>query len=104
MDTYYIYILTSRHHKYISINVTGELHAAIQNQRKRVSRSLKRKRVYQKLVYVEAVKGVDSAVHRHHQLRNFDHLKLVRLIESVNPCWDGISLSALSKSGYSHMR
>jgi putative endonuclease len=101
MDTYYIYILASRRHSYISISVTGDLNMAIRNHRERTNRMLQRRRVFQKLVYVEAVRGVDQAIVRERLLKTFSMIQLARLIESVNPCWENISLSALSRSGFS---
>ena len=103
MDTYYIYILASRRHSYISISVTGDLNYAIRNHRERTNRMLKRRRVFQKLVYVEAVRGVDQAITRERTLKKYNLVQLGGLIESVNPCWESISLSALSKSGFSRI-
>ena len=104
MDIYYIYILASRHHNYISITVTAELEDAIRIHRNRINHRLGRSQVFQKLVYVEAVRGAETALGRQRQLRKFSFEKIAQLIELVNPCWEGISLSALSKSGYSRIR
>ena len=104
MDTFYIYVLASRHHKYISVGVGIELQNEVRNHRARINRKLKRKRVWQKLVYVEAVRGVDEAVARERQINKFNRSQLERLIESVNPGWDSISLAALSESGFSNVQ
>ena len=104
MDTFYIYVLASRHHKYISVGVGVELQKEVRNHRERINRKLKRKRVWQKLVYVEAVRGVDEAVARERQISKFNRTQLERLIESVNPGWDSISLAALSESGFSNVQ
>jgi putative endonuclease len=103
VETSYIDILASRRHNYISISVTGDLNYAIRNHRERTSRILKCRRVFQKLVYVEAVRGVDQAIIRERALKKWNIVQLGHLIESVNPCWESISLSALSKSGFSHI-
>ncbi len=104
MDTFYIYVLASRHHKYVSVGVAAQLQNEVRNHRERINRKLKRKRVWQKLVYVEAVRGVDEAVARERQISKYSRTQLERLIESVNPGWDGISLAALSESGFSNVR
>jgi len=104
MDTFYIYVLASRHHKYISVGVAAELQNEVRSHRERINRKLNRKRVWQKLVYVEAVRGVDEAVARQRQISKFNRTQLERLIESVNPGWDSISLTALSESGFSNVQ
>ncbi len=104
MDTIYIYVLASRHHKYVSVGVAAQLQNEVRNHRERINRQLKRKRVWQKLVYVEAVRGVDEAVARERQISKYSRTQLERLIESVNPGWDGISLAALSESGFSNVQ
>ncbi len=104
MDTFYIYVLASRHHKYVSVGVAAQLQNEVRNHRERINRKLKRKRVWQKLVYVEAVRGVDEAVARERQISKYSRTQLERLIESVNPGWDGISLAALSESGFSNVQ
>ncbi|MBQ76622.1 MAG: excinuclease ABC subunit C [Gammaproteobacteria bacterium] len=79
----------------------AELQREVRTHRERINRKLNRKKVWQKLVYVEAVRGVDEAVARERQIRKFKRPRLERLIESVNPGWDSISLTALCKSGFS---
>jgi putative endonuclease len=103
MDTFYIYVLASRHHKHISVGVAADLQYEVRNHRVLISRKLKRRKVWQKLVYVEAVRGVDEAVARERQIDRFPRRQLELLIESVNPGWDSISLSALCESGYGNL-
>ncbi|MCH8257699.1 MAG: hypothetical protein IIA75_07365 [Proteobacteria bacterium] len=104
MDIFYIFLLASRHHKYISVGVAADLQYEVRRHRQRVNIKLKRKRVWQKLVYVEAVRGVDEAVARQRQVSRFSRIQLEQLIESVNPGWDSISLAALSQSGFSNVQ
>ncbi len=104
MDTYYIYVLASRHHKYISVGMAADLQYEVRGHRERINRKLNRKRVWQKLVYVEAVRGIDEAVARERQISKFNRSQLEHLIESVNPGWDSISLAALSESGFSNVQ
>lgn len=104
MNTFYIYVLASRHHKYTSVGVAADLQYEVRRHRQRTNIKLKRKRVWQKLVYVEAVRGVDEAVTRERQVSKFNRSQLEQLIESVNPGWDSISLTALSQSGFSNIQ
>lgn len=101
MKFYYLYILSSRHHRYLSIGVTGDLGRGVQRHRERVNRMRKRRRVWQKLVYVEAISDLEEAVDRELELRRLNRAGLVQLVESVNPGWDSISLSELCRSGFS---
>lgn len=100
MANFYLYILSSRHHRYLSIGVTADLSSGITSQRILVNRRLKKKRVLQKLVYVESLHSVDDAVERELRLNKASRRQINRLVESVNPGWDSISLSELVSAGF----
>ena len=100
MANYYLYILSSRHHRYLSIGVTPDLVTGISNHRTLVSRKLRKKRVLQKLVYVETINSVDEAVEREFKLKRAPRARINRLVESVNPGWDSISVRELVAAGY----
>ena len=100
MANYFLYILSSRHHQHLSIGVTADLATGINNHRLLVSRRLKKRRVLQKLVYVETINSVDEAVGRENQLNNWPRREICKLVESVNPGWDSISVSQLVHAGF----
>jgi len=100
MANFYLFILSSRHHRYLSIGVTADLSSGITSQRILVNRRLKKKRVLQKLVYVESLNSVDDAVQRELKLKKASRRQINRLVESVNPGWDSISLSELVSAGF----
>jgi putative endonuclease len=100
MANFYLFILSSRHHRYLSIGVTADLSSGITGQRILVNRRLKKKRVLQKLVYVESLNSVDDAVQRELKLKKASRRQINRLVESVNPGWDSISLSELVSAGF----
>jgi len=100
MANFYLYILSSRHHRYLSIGITADLSSGITSQRILVNRRLKKKRVLQKLVYVESLNSVDAAVDRELKLNKASRRHINRLVESVNPGWDSISLSELVSAGF----
>jgi putative endonuclease len=97
---YYLYVLASRHHKHLSIGVTGDLAGGISARRTLTNRKLKRKRVMQKLVYVEALHSIDDAVEREIRLKKANRRHIDELVESVNPSWDSISVSGLVRAGF----
>lgn len=100
MSHYYLYILSSRHHRYLSIGVTADLVEGVRAQRALVNRRVGRRRVWQKLVYVESIRSVEEAVEREIRLKRATRRQLHRLIESVNPGWDSISLNQLVSAGF----
>ena len=69
--------------------------------RARVDRRLGKGHVLQKLVYVEAVLGINEAITRERRVQKMSRSQLHRLVATVNLGWDSISLSALCKSGFS---
>jgi putative endonuclease len=101
MKTYYVFVLASRRHRHISIDVCVELGQGVRTMRTRINRRLGKRRVRQKLVYVEAVRGINEAITRERRLQKMSRSQLNRLVATVNPGWDPISLSALCKSGFS---
>lgn len=101
MANYYLYILSSRHHRHLSIGVTPDLVTGIGNQRIMVSRRLHKKRVLQKLVYVETIDCVEEAAEREVKLKRAPRNQINKLVESVNPGWDSISVRALVAVGFS---
>lgn len=100
MATYYLYILSSRRRRHLSIGVTGDLVYGIKARRQQVNRRLRKKRVLQKLVYIEALHSVEDAVEREIGLNKASRETIDRLVESVNPSWDGISVSELVRVGF----
>lgn len=101
MANYYLYVLSSRHHRHLNIGVTTDLFRGINSHCALVNRRLKKKRVLQKLVYIESISDLDEAVNREMELKRAPRHRLNRMIESVNPGWDSISLKALESTGFS---
>lgn len=91
MNTYYVFVLASRRHRHFSIDVSVELRSGVRRIRQRVNRRLGRKRVLQKLVYVETMTDPEQAVQRVCVLLAMDRTRLAALIGSVNPGWDALS-------------
>ena len=100
MANYFLYILSSRHHRHLSIGITRDLASGINNHRIMVSSRLKKRRVLQKLVYIETINSIDEAVSREIQLNRWPRREICKLVESVNPGWDSISISQLVYAGF----
>lgn len=100
MANYFLYVLSSRHHRHLNIGVTADLCHGVRSQRALVNRRLKKKRVLQKLVYIESISDLDEAVGREIELKRAPRSRLNQMIESVNPCWDSISLRELESTGF----
>ena len=101
MANYCLYILSSRHHRHLSIGVTPDLASGIGNQRMMVRRRLHKKRVLQKLVYVETIDCVGEAAEREVKLKRAPRNQINKLVESVTPGWNSISVRALVAAGFS---
>lgn len=101
MANYYLYIFSSRHRRHLSIGVTPDLVTGIGNQRIMVSRRLRKKRVLQKLVYIKTNDCVEEAVEREVELKRAPRNQINKLVESVNPGRDSISLRELVPAGFS---
>jgi predicted GIY-YIG superfamily endonuclease len=100
MANYYLYILSSRHHRYLCIGVTSDLVAGIDNQGMIVRRRWAKK-VLQKLVYIETIDCVEEAVAREIKLKCAPRNQINKLVEIVNSGWDSISVRELVAAGFS---
>ena len=98
--SYYLFVLASRHHRHLSVGVTSDLSRGIASHRRAVNYRLGKKRVWQKLVYIESISCVDDAVEREYLLRRIPRKQLVNLVETVNPGWDSISIRQLVAAGF----
>ena len=100
MANYYLYILSSRHHRCLCIGVTSDLVAGIGNQRM-IFRRRWAKKVLQKLVYIETIDCVEEAVAREIKLKCAPRNQINKLVEIVNSGWNSISVRELVAAGFS---
>ncbi len=100
MNSYFLFILASRHHKHLTVGVCADLPFGVAAERAAISHRLKKRRVLQKLVYVEKMHCLDDAITRKLELDRKGRAELCALVDSVNPAWEGISLRTLSDAGY----
>ena len=100
MDIYYVFVIASRRHQHLSVGATASLRTGVNAHRARTNRRLGKARVFQKLVYVEAVRGVAEAVARQRELCRMSDRALGAVVASVNPAWEALSLRRLLQSGF----
>lgn len=99
MNTYYVYMLASRNHKYLSVKATTDLKHGVKHHRRRISRSLGRKNVYQKVVYVESFDSLTGAIGREREIRDWSETRQRQLVTQRNPTWKPISIRAYLARG-----
>ncbi len=84
---YYVYIMTDELDSVLSVGFTNDLKGRVS---KRKTGELNGQSKYSglcKLVYFEAVEGVQEALQRKKYIRNCSEQKKEALIESMNPGW-----------------
>lgn len=92
MNTYYVYILSSRDHRHLSVKATADLKHGVRHHRRAISRRLAKKKIYQKLVHVETFNGLTAAVGREREIREWSRPRLMLLVSRSNPTWKPISV------------
>ena len=92
MKTYYVYIMASNLHGTLYIGVTNNLERRIIEHQQRQMEGFTKKYGINKLVYYEQTTGVDAAIAREKQFKNWHRQWKINLIEAVNPEWQDLSL------------
>lgn len=94
MNVYYVFILASRNHRYLSVRATADLKFGVRLHRRAISRKLGRKKVYQKLIYLETFNSLAAAIGRERELKSWKEPQLRQQISRRNPSWKPLSISA----------
>ena len=102
MDNYIVFVLASRQHVHATVDMCPDPDPVVKAARDRVNRGLGKRRVFQKLVYIEQLEGVEEAILRVRQLQKIQRRKLVQLLDAINPAWGSISLSAVRELVHSY--
>jgi putative endonuclease len=85
--TYYVYILTNKHHNVLYTGMTNNLHRRVQEHQQGVGSKFTKKYNVNKLVYYEIGDDVHAAIAREKQIKAGSRQKKIDLIESLNPEW-----------------
>ncbi len=98
MKSYYVYILASGKHGTLYIGVTNDLVRRIAEHRQGVVEGFTKKYGVDKLVYYEDTDDVASAIQREKQIKAWQRLWKINLIEQNNPRWRDLSEDFLEKT------
>ena len=86
-DNFYVYILASQKRGTLYIGVTSDIVKRVFEHRNSLVDGFTKKYKVQSLVYYEIVRDAKTAVLRERQLKKWNRLWKIRLIEDNNPEW-----------------
>ena len=102
MKTYYVYILAGKS-RTLYTGVTNNLERRVIEHRRKLIPGFTARYNISRLVYFEVFGDVRAAISREKQIKGWDRMKKIELIESVNRDWkdlsDGWPGSAAAKTG-----
>ncbi len=87
MNNFYVYILCSSRNGTLYIGVTNDLDRRIRIHKQGLNRGFTKRYDVHHLVYFETFESITEAIHREKQLKKWNRLWKIQLIETVNPTW-----------------
>lgn len=87
MKNYFVYILTDNTNGTLYIGITNDLKRRIAEHKEGVVRGFTQKYGLKKLVYLEQFANSYDAISREKQLKHWNRIWKVQLIEKNNPTW-----------------
>jgi len=90
--TYYVYILASKPNGTLYIGVTNDLQRRIYEHKNNLVKGFTEKYDVHRLVWYESTNDIESAVQREKQLKKWNRIWKIRLIEETNPQWKDLPL------------
>ncbi len=87
MKNFYVYILSSCKNGTLYIGVTNDLNRRIQIHKKGLNSGFTKHYGVDRLVYYEVFESITVAIRREKQLKKWNRLWKIHLIEKVNPAW-----------------
>ena len=91
MNTYYVYILTTKNNKLLYIWVTNNLERRLYEHKNKLLKGFTSKYNLTKLVYVEEIEGEIQAIEREKYFKKSYRSEKVKLINKTNPGWLDLS-------------
>ena len=82
-----VYILASKANGTLYIGVTGDLYGRMADHKQGLIDGFTKKHAVTRLVYYEMHETMDGAIRREKQLKKWNRLWKLRIIEEVNPEW-----------------
>ena len=101
---YYVYILASRRHGTLYIEVTNSVQKRLAEHRNGEGSSFVKTYGVHRLVYVESYDRPDEAISREKQLKRWKRDWKIELIERENPEWRDLSDMLVWRSSASSLR
>ncbi len=88
MDKYsYVYIIANKRNGTLYIGVTSNLIKRVYEHKNELADGFSKKYKLHKLVYYEQHLNIEAAITREKQLKKWNRLWKLKLIESINPKW-----------------
>ena len=87
MKTYWVYIITNKKHGTLYIGVTSNLIKRIYEHKLKLVEGFSSKYKLSKLVYFEETSDAIAALNREKQLKKWNRVWKIALIEGVNKNW-----------------
>ncbi len=84
---YYVYILASRRNGTLYVGVTGDLVKRVYEHKSDLVDGFTKKYQVHNLIHYEQCNGVNEAIAREKQIKNWPRKWKLRLIEASNPDW-----------------
>lgn len=88
--SYYVYILASKYNGTLYIGITSNLVKRIFEHKNKYIEGFTSKYSVDKLVYFEQHSNIESAILREKQLKKWNRVWKIRLIEKENPKWSDL--------------
>ena len=89
--TGYVYILASRKYGTLYIGLTNNPARRVNEHKTEINESFTKRYHIHRLVYYEVFDWIGAAIRREKQLKKWNRLWKIQLIESVNPEWRDLS-------------
>ncbi len=92
-NIYWVYILTNWNNKVLYVGVTNNLIKRIYGHKNKLVEGFSSKYNLTKLVYFEEFNYINDAIAAEKKIKGWVRIKKNKLIESVNPEWEDLTLS-----------
>ena len=89
---YYVYIITNKNNYVLYTGITNNIERRLYEHKNKLIDGFTKKYNVYKLVYYEQTSDVESAILREKQIKGWIRLRKIKLIESLNPFWEDLSL------------
>ena len=90
MNTYYVYIMTSKNNGTLYVGLTNNLIRRAYERKNDLIEGFTKKYGVHKLVYYEQTNDIHNAIQREKELKKWNRQWKINLIEKFNPNWNDI--------------